>query len=79
MTYLSFATTDTQSHCWLLPHDTPDAMASIEALRDARGVVITLSVDLPATVDAATPQAALTALATALSALSARMKGRSHA
>ena len=79
MTYLAFATTDTQSNCWLLPEDTPDAAASIEAIRDARGVVITLSVDLPATVDASTPQAALTALATALSALSARMKGRSHA
>ena len=76
MTYLAFATTDTQSQCWLLPHDTPAATASLETIRDGRGVVITLSVDLPATVDASSPQAALSALATALSALSAQMKGR---
>ena len=76
MTYLSFATTDTQSQCWLLPHDTPAATASLETIRDGRGVVITLSVDLPATVDASSPQAALSALAGALTTLSAQMKGR---
>lgn len=76
MTYLSFATTDTQSQCWLLPHDTPAATASLETIRDGRGVVITLSVDLPATVDASSPQAALSALAVALTTLSAQMKGR---
>jgi len=76
MTYLAFATTDTQSNCWLLPEDTPDAAASLEVIRDGRGVVVTLSVDLPATVDASTPQAALSALAVALTTLSAQMKGR---
>ena len=78
MTYLSLINSDTQTLCWLLPEDTPDATASLEVIRDGRGVVVTLSVDLPATVDASTPQAALTALAGALTALSARMKGRSH-
>jgi hypothetical protein len=76
MNYLSFIHSDTQSHCWLLPHDTPDATASLEVIRDGCGVVVTLSVDLPGSVDAATPQAALSALAGALTGLSAQMKGQ---
>lgn len=75
MTYLSLINSDTQTLCWLLPEDTPDATASLEVIRDGRGVVVTLSVDLPVSVDAATPQAALSALAGALTGLSLRMKG----
>lgn len=71
----SFTGLETRSQAWLLPHDEITDTACIEVVRDAVGVVVTLSFDLPVDTDTDTPAAALDALTVALSALAAAMRG----
>lgn len=65
---------ETTSTAWLLPHDELTDTACIEVVRDAVGVVVTLSVDLPVDTDTTTPTTALQAIAGALSELAAAMR-----
>lgn len=65
---------ETRSQAWLLPHDAPTDTACIEVVRDAVGVVVTLSVDLPVDTNTDTPADALQAIAGALSGLAAAMR-----
>lgn len=75
MSYPGFITgTETAGEAWLLPHGALTDTVCVQVVRDACGVAVTLSVDLPAGTDASTPSAALTVLAGALSALAAEMK-----
>lgn len=70
----SFTGLETRSQAWLLPHDEITDKACIEVVRDAVGVVVTLSVDLPVDTNTTTPTAALQAIAGALSELAAAMR-----
>ncbi len=75
MSYPGFITgIETAGEAWLLPHGALTDTVCVQVVRDACGVAVTLSVDLPADTDASTPSAALWELAGALSTLAAKMK-----